>query len=399
MPAGKRRRPILAIIEWGRPAGMTKSSGENRPCASARDTALDAAPAAVDIRSVSKNFGRVVALDGVTLSIRRGEFFSLLGPSGCGKTTLLRIVGGFEDLTAGEVQIDGKDCGFSPPYARNTNMIFQHLALFPHMNVFENVAFGLRRKRVPKAQIAERVETALALVRLEGFDQRMIDQLSGGQKQRVAMARALVNNPAVLLLDEPLGALDLQLRLQMQDELRRLHRSLGNTFIYVTHDQGEAMTMSDRIAVMSDGRIQQVGTPVEIYERPRTRFVASFIGHTNLLDGIVVEKQAAGGLLVDCRGTPLPCIAGRPFDVGERVTVALRYEKVGLAREGSGETSVPATVTERTYLGSAVRLETRLANGIDMTADINDTDRAQQIHPGDTVKLGYMKTAAVAVAD
>ena len=232
------------------------SIGDIRPCTSGHGIPLaDERPPAVDIRSVRKNYGRVTALDGVTLTIRRGEFFSLLGPSGCGKTTLLRIIGGFEDLNEGQVLIDGKDCGSSLPYARNTNMIFQHLALFPHMNVFENVAFGLRRKNVPKPQIIERVRSVLALIRLEEYGQRMIDQLSGGQKQRVAMARALVNDPAVLLLDEPLGALDLQLRLQMQDELRRLQRSLGNTFIYVTHDQGEAMTMSDRIAVMNGGQI------------------------------------------------------------------------------------------------------------------------------------------------
>jgi spermidine/putrescine transport system ATP-binding protein len=384
----------------GWPIGMSNSSVDNRPCTSGRGTPLaDEQPPAIDIRSLSKNYGRITALDGVTVAIRRGEFFSLLGPSGCGKTTLLRIIGGFEDLNEGQVLIDGKDCGSSPPYARNTNMIFQHLALFPHMNVFENVAFGLRRKSVPKPQLVERVRSILALVQLEGYDQRMIDQLSGGQKQRVAMARALVNDPAVLLLDEPLGALDLQLRLQMQDELRRLHRSLGNTFIYVTHDQGEAMTMSDRIAVMNGGQIQQIGTPVEIYEKPRTRFVASFIGHTNLLSGIVVEKQPAGDYLVDCQGSHLPCIAARSFEVGQRVTVALRYEKLGLAKGLPGETVISVTVTDRTYLGSAVRIETNLANGVVMTADIGDTDHAQRIQPGDQIRLGYAKTAAVVVAN
>jgi spermidine/putrescine transport system ATP-binding protein len=353
---------------------------------------------AIEIRSVRKSFDRVVALDGVSVSIRRGEFFSLLGPSGCGKTTLLRIIGGFEDLSSGQVLIDGKDCGSAPPHARNTNMIFQHLALFPHMNVFENVAFGLRRKRVPKPQIDERVRSALALVQLVGYDRRMIDQLSGGQKQRVAMARAIVNDPAVLLLDEPLGALDLQLRLQMQDELRRLHRSLGNTFVYVTHDQGEAMTMSDRIAVMNGGQIQQIGTPAEIYKKPRTRFVASFIGHTNLLDGTIVKAEA-DGYLVDCQGIRFPCIAARPLDVGHGVTVALRYEKVGLARNGRDETVIRAIVADRTYLGSAIRIETRLANGVALTADIGDTEQAQKIRVGDQITLGYVTTAAVAVAE
>ena len=356
-------------------------------------------PAAVEIRSVSKVFGSVVALDGVSVSIRRGEFFSLLGPSGCGKTTLLRIIGGFEDLSSGMVLIDGNDCGFTPPYARSTNMIFQHLALFPHMNVFENLAFGLRRKRVNKARIVERVTAALALVRLEGYDRRMIDQLSGGQKQRVAMARALVNDPSVLLLDEPLGALDLQLRLQMQDELRRLHRSLGNTFIYVTHDQGEAMTMSDRIAVMSGGKIQQIGTPEDIYERPRTRFVASFIGHTNLLDGLIVERTASGSYLADCRGTIIPCVPAIPIEVGQSVTLALRYEKIGIARQISDEVVVSAKVIDRTYLGSAVRIETRLASGVELTADISDIDQARTIRLGDEVKLGFLANTAVAVTN
>jgi len=376
------------------------SIGDIRPCTSGHGIPLaDERPPAVDIRSVRKNYGRVTALDGVTLTIRRGEFFSLLGPSGCGKTTLLRIIGGFEELNEGQVLIDGMDCGSSLPYARNTNMIFQHLALFPHMNVFENVAFGLRRKNIPQPQIIERVRSVLALIRLEEYGQRMIDQLSGGQKQRVAMARALVNDPAVLLLDEPLGALDLQLRLQMQDELRRLQRSLGSTFIYVTHDQGEAMTMSDRIAVMNGGQIQQIGTPVEIYEKPRTRFVASFIGHTNLLSGIVVEKQSTGNCLVDCEGSHFSCIAACSLDVGQRVTVALRYEKLNLVKGLSSETVISGAVTDRTYLGSAVRIETRLANGVVITADIGDIDHAQRIQPGDQIQLGYAKTAAVAVVD
>jgi spermidine/putrescine transport system ATP-binding protein len=377
---------------------MTVRSADRPAPANARGTS-DEVPAAVEIRSVRKAFGSVIALDNVSLSIRRGEFFSLLGPSGCGKTTLLRIIGGFEELSSGAVLIDGADCGFAPPYARSTNMIFQHLALFPHMNVFENLAFGLRRKRVEKASIVERVTAALEMVRLEGYERRMIDQLSGGQKQRVAMARALVNDPSVLLLDEPLGALDLQLRLQMQAELRRLHRSLRNTFIYVTHDQGEAMTMSDRIAVMSGGKIQQIGTPEDIYERPRTRFVASFIGHANLLDGVIVERAASGSCLADCRGTIVPCVPAAPVEVGQSITLALRYEKVGLARQITGEVVLSAKVVDRTYLGSAVRIETRLASGAELIADIGDMDQAQKIQLGDEVKLGFLSQAAVAVTN
>jgi spermidine/putrescine transport system ATP-binding protein len=356
-------------------------------------------PSAVEIRSVVKKYGDVTALDNVSVAINRGEFFSLLGPSGCGKTSLLRIIGGFEDLTSGHVLIDGLNTGNLPPYARNTNMIFQHLALFPHMNVFENVAFGLRRKKVHAAQITERVHSALALVRLEGFELRMIDQLSGGQRQRVAMARAIVNDPAVLLLDEPLGALDLQLRLQMQEELKRLHRSLGNTFIYVTHDQGEAMTMSDRIAVMSGGQIQQIGTPIEIYEQPKTRFVASFIGHTNLLDGTVAETRNTGVCYVDCRGVKLPCTAMQQFEAGQKVTLALRYEKIRIAGDMADESAISAVVSDCTYMGTAVRVESKLANGLILTADITDTEHGRKIRPGDQLKLTYGKTAAVAVAD
>ena len=239
---------------------MTVSVAE-QPRSAVRE--LSAGEVAVGVRSISKHFGHVVALDDVSLEIRRGEFFSLLGPSGCGKTTLLRLIGGFESADAGDIVIDGKSVAGLPPYRRTTNMIFQHLALFPHMDVFENVAFGLRMKGMGKAEVENRIAKALELVQLEGFEGRGIEQLSGGQKQRVAMARALVNDPSVLLLDEPLGALDLQLRLQLQDELRRLHRSLRSTFIFVTHDQGEAMTMSDRIAVMEGGWILQVGSPEE----------------------------------------------------------------------------------------------------------------------------------------
>ena len=251
---------------------------------------------AVEITGLTKRFGAILALDDVSLSIYRGEFFSLLGPSGCGKTTLLRVIGGFEAPSTGDVRIDGKSVLRQPPYLRSTNMIFQHLALFPHMSVFDNVAFGLRMKRVPAEELRRRVGASLALVRLEGYEGRQIEQLSGGQKQRVAIARALVNDPSVLLLDEPLGALDLQLRLQMVEELRRLHKSLNSTFVFVTHDQGEAMAMSDRIAVMDDGRILQIGTPEAIYETPETRFVAAFIGHTNLIEG-----RVAGTWRASCR--------------------------------------------------------------------------------------------------
>ena len=346
---------------------------------------------AVEIRSVSKWFGEVTALEDVSLEIRRGEFFSLLGPSGCGKTTLLRMIGGFEGPSTGEIRIDGEDTAGAPPYARSTNMIFQHLALFPHMSVFDNVAFGLEMKRLARPAIVERVGRALDLVRLAGFDQRKIDQLSGGQKQRVAMARALINDPSVLLLDEPLGALDLQLRLRMQEELRRLHRSLGNTFIFVTHDQGEAMAMSDRIAVMDHGRVLQVGTPEEIYESPKTRFVADFVGHTNVFDGRVESVEANGDCVVACEGVSFRCRAPDGLGDGETVSVAIRYENIALGgtSEAVPGTGCTATVTEKIYMGGVFRLETRTDAGAILTADVPTTGEARQVAEGERVHLAW----------
>jgi spermidine/putrescine transport system ATP-binding protein len=246
------------------------------------DTAID-----VELQGVRKSFREVVAVDGVSLRIERGEFFSLLGPSGCGKTTTLRMIAGFEHPTEGEVLIQGRAMGETPPFARNVNTVFQHYALFPHMTVAENVGFGLKMKGRKRSEIETRMSEALELVRLSGYEQRRPRQLSGGQQQRVALARALINHPAVLLLDEPLGALDLKLRKEMQTELKRLQKSVGITFIYVTHDQEEALTMSDRIAVMNGGQVEQVGLPEEIYERPQSRFVADFIGETNFIEGLV----------------------------------------------------------------------------------------------------------------
>ena len=346
---------------------------------------------AVEIRGVSKWFGEVTALENVSLEIRRGEFFSLLGPSGCGKTTLLRMIGGFEGPSTGEIRIDGEDTAGAPPYARSTNMIFQHLALFPHMTVFDNVAFGLEMKRLARPAIVERVGRALDLVRLAGFDQRKIDQLSGGQKQRVAMARALINDPSVLLLDEPLGALDLQLRLRMQEELRRLHKSLGNTFIFVTHDQGEAMAMSDRIAVMDHGRVLQVGTPEEIYESPKTRFVADFVGHTNVFDGRVEAVEANGDCVVACEGVSFRCRAPDGLGAGETVSVAIRYENIALGgtSEAVPGTGCTATVTEKIYMGGVFRLETRTDAGAILTADVPTTGEARQVAEGERVHLAW----------
>ncbi len=363
-----------------------------------RGTAADGV--AVSIRHVGKRFGSVAALDDVSLDIRRGEFFSLLGPSGCGKTTLLRSIGGFEAPTEGDILIEGRSVLHLAPYERPTNMIFQHLALFPHLGVRENVGFGLRMKGADRAVSAQRVEETLRLVRLEGYGERRVDQLSGGQRQRVAMARALVNDPAVLLLDEPLGALDLQLRLQMQEELRRLQRQLGATFVFVTHDQGEAMAMSDRIAVMSAGRLQQVGTPAEIYEHPANRFVATFVGHANLIearltgrvvDGIA-EAEAAGGFLVSGRAPVRPSADGS-------VLAVLRYEKVRVRSADGAEAGIPATVIERTYMGSSLRFSCRIPGDVLLTADTPNASPERDIEEGAAVRLSWSPADTALLAD
>src|SRR5918999_682885 len=273
--------------------------------------ALELASAEVELRGLTKRFDDVVAVDSIDLHIDAGEFLSLLGPSGCGKTTTLRLVAGFERPDEGSVLIDGADVTALPPYKRDVNTVFQSYALFPHLNVFDNVAYGLRRNKVGGDDVERRVNEILDLVDLAGFGRRRIAQMSGGQQQRVALARALVNRPQLLLLDEPLGALDLKLRKQMQLELKRIQGEVGITFVYVTHDQEEAMTMSDRIAVMNAGRFEQVGAPQDVYELPATEFVASFLGASNLLDG---EIESANGSMAKVRlsaGTAISLPAGR----------------------------------------------------------------------------------------
>ena len=288
-------------------------------------------PIDVQITGVTRSFGSVVAVKNVSISIRKGEFFSLLGPSGCGKTTTLRIIGGFEELDSGEVRLQGKRIDGVPPHKRNTNMVFQQLALFPHLTVSENVAFGLKLKRMNNDQIARKVEDALALVSLNDYGERGIHQLSGGQQQRVAIARALVNEPAVLLLDEPLGALDVKLRAQLQTELKAIQQRLGTTFIFVTHDQGEAFAMSDRLALMKDGEIEQIGTPRELYDHPASRFVATFVGDTNLFDGTVVETNADGLAFVDADGFRF-AVNAPGFTRGDAICCSVRPEHITLKR-------------------------------------------------------------------
>ena len=282
----------------------------------------------VELRGVSKRYGRAQAIERIDLRVGHGEFYSLLGPSGCGKTTTLRLIAGFERPDEGQVLIGGLDVASSPPYRRDVNTVFQHYALFPHMTVTENVAFGLQQRRVPADQIAGRVAEALEMVRLDRLGHRRPAELSGGQQQRVALARALVNHPTVLLLDEPLGALDMKLRKEMQVELKALQQQVGITFVYVTHDQEEALTMSDRIAVMNAGRVLQEGAPREIYEHPATRFVADFIGLTNFLDGEVVELKDNRVLVKIGDALTVWCESHATATPGSAVTVGVRPEKI-----------------------------------------------------------------------
>jgi spermidine/putrescine transport system ATP-binding protein len=352
------------------------------------------AAVAVSIQGVSRHFDDVVALKSVTLDIRKGEFFSLLGPSGCGKTTLLRIIGGFEQPSQGNLLIGGLNVAGQPPYARRSNMVFQHGALFPHLNVAENIAFGLEMQRVPAAQIAQRVGVALEMVRLVGYGARRVDQLSGGQRQRVALARALVNEPEVLLLDEPLSALDLQLRLQLQNELRRLQRDTGGTFIFVTHDQGEAMSMSDRIAVMQGGEVLQVGTPRSIYEHPRKRFVAEFMGHSNILTGTIASIASDRTGVVNCLGVRLHAKIPEDCALGADVVIAIRYERVELTPCGDDGDGLTGVISESTFSGSTIRYQVLLSNGVAIFSEAFNTGRQTGGRIGSRVRVEWSGEAA-----
>jgi len=313
---------------------------------------------------VRKSYGHVAAVAGVDLTVEEGEFFTLLGPSGSGKTTLLRLIAGFERPDAGRIELGGRDVTSVPPHQRETNTVFQDYALFPHMTVGDNIGYGLRVKGVPRAERRKRVERALRMVRLVGLDARRPNQLSGGQRQRVALARAVVNEPEVLLLDEPLGALDLKLRQEMQLELKRIQKEVGITFVYVTHDQEEALTMSDRVAVMSNGRIEQIGPPVDVYERPATEFVAGFIGISNLL-------------------------------TRDGVRFVIRPEKLHMILERDipppGMTVEPGVVEEVVYVGQATRYNVRLDRGEQLVAvrqNMEAADAAQE-HEGSRIRLAW----------
>ncbi len=332
----------------------------------------------VQIRGVTKKYGDVTAVDNVDLDIHKGELFCLLGGSGCGKSTLLRMLAGFEDLNAGSITIDGIDMANVPAYERPTNMMFQSYALFPHMTVERNVAFGLEQDRVPKSEITERVNDILKLVELEDFNKRKPQQLSGGQRQRVALARALVKRPKLLLLDEPLAALDKKLRKQTQFELANIQDKVGVTFIVVTHDQEEAMTLSSRMAVMDAGRFQQIGTPTEIYEFPESRFVADFIGTANIFEGRVTE-DGADHVRVETAFCDVFIDHGHSVQVGSKIWVALRPEKIRLEKSdeaANGANQSAAVIDDVGYLGETSIYKVKLPNG-----DIFDVTRPNQSRP------------------
>jgi putative spermidine/putrescine transport system ATP-binding protein len=341
--------------------------------AGSQQAGLDAGVPGIELRGLRKTFSSVVAVDHLDLDIADGEFFAMLGPSGSGKTTVLRMIAGFEQPTAGTIRLGGVDATQQPPFRRDVNTVFQDYALFPHMNVEQNVAYGLRVRRVPRAERTRRVGEALELVQLGGFGQRRPGQLSGGQRQRVALARALVNRPRVLLLDEPLGALDLKLREQMQLELKAIQREVGITFVFVTHDQDEALTLCDRLAVFNNGRVEQVGPAAEVYDEPSSEFVANFVGTSNLVSGDAARQ------ILDRDGT----FAVRP----ERVRVsAAPAETDGVA--------VPAVVSEVVYVGAVTRVVADVEPGVRFTATLLNADPgSSDLHRGDQVTLSWEPSA------
>jgi spermidine/putrescine transport system ATP-binding protein len=364
------------VVESAGETGTAGDGSEPTPC--------------VELRSVTKRFGELVAVDDLSLAIPEGDFFTLLGPSGCGKTTTLRMVAGFEEATSGRVLIDGDDVAGVPPYKRPTNTVFQSYALFPHLSVKDNVAFGLKRQKVDRAEIERQVAKELERVGLVREANRRPAQLSGGQQQRVALARALVNLPKVLLLDEPLGALDLKLRKGLQVQLKQIQRDVGITFVYVTHDQEEALTMSDRIAVMNRGRIEQVGDPEQVYDKPATSFVAGFIGVSNLMPGVVRSSGANGEVQLDSGVTVNADVNGLP--VGERCNAVVRPEKLGITPEGEkvdGKLpSVEGLVESSLYLGTSTQMLVRLPDDVVMTVLCPNTDEEERRRlPGGGAKV------------
>jgi spermidine/putrescine transport system ATP-binding protein len=349
----------------------------------------------VTVVELVKQFSEVTAVDGIDLQMPAGEFFSMLGPSGCGKTTTLRMIAGLERPTSGRILLDGHDMSLTPPHKRNVNTVFQNYALFPHLNVFDNIAFGLRRKKRSKAEIRRRVAEALELVQLTGLEKRRPVQMSGGQQQRVALARALVLQPAVLLLDEPLGALDAKLRKALQIELKALQQKVGITFIYVTHDQEEALTMSDRIAVMNDGRIEQVGPPQDVYEEPTTTFVADFLGVSNLM-AVTAHGESNRRCKVALGEFELFASNGNVSTTGE-TRMVIRPERVRLEpHQSTGENRIPGMVERVVYLGNANQIIVRLAHGETIQTLVQNTGEQLAYRQGDAVKV-YMPAEALRV--
>jgi len=382
-----------------RPASDRRRRGETLLSIPATTHDIDAQIPVISLENVHKRFGSFVAVECANFEIRRGEFFSLLGPSGCGKTTMLRMIAGFEEVTSGCIRLDGTDVSAVPPYRRNVNTVFQQYALFPHLNVFDNVAFGPRSKGIADDEVRRRIGQMLEVVRLQDYATRRPDQLSGGQRQRVALARALVNFPSALLLDEPLSALDLKLRQAMQLELKRIQREIGIAFVFVTHDQEEALTMSDRTAVMSDGRVEQVGTPEAVYHSPASVFVAGFIGTANLIP-VRVVRPAGERTEVELVGGEHAAVPVGPatFASGDRALVMVRPERVRLTAErpenGGRYCTVPVTVTEIIFQGPVLRCLLRDGAGDELTAHVDGAERPRGLTHG-AAMWAVWDTAAV----
>lgn len=348
----------------------------------------------VSLENVQKWYGENHVVKNLNMEIAEGEFLTLLGPSGCGKTTTLRMISGFESQTAGSIKVEGESVEKKEPYQRDVNTVFQNYALFPNMNVFDNVAYGLKVKKVSKEEIKQRVNQMLKLVELEGFGKRRIDQMSGGQKQRVAIARALINRPKVLLLDEPLGALDLKLRKQMQIELKRLQRQLKITFVYVTHDQEEALTMSDRIAIINGGILEQIDEPRKIYEQPKTKFVAGFIGESNILDVVALEDMGNGILRIGSEaGNGL--VKTEKYKMGDTFSISVRPENMMFSKKPKEGFSLRGIVKDTIYVGNLVKMMVQLNNGDEIKINrFHSEDLAQT---GDIVYLYWDLKKCVAV--
>lgn len=348
----------------------------------------------LELSNIAKSFGDTQVLKKINLKVMQGEFVTLLGSSGCGKTTTLRIIAGLEEPDRGAVIIDGTDMTDKAPNMRPVNTVFQNYALFPHMNVYNNIAYGLKIKKVSKAEIKEKVTKMLELVQLEGFEKRMPSEMSGGQRQRIAIARALVNNPKVLLLDEPLGALDLQLRRQMQLELKKLQQKLGITFIYITHDQEEAINMSDRIIVMRDGYFEQQGTPSEVYDHPKTSYVATFVGSANVLSGVVSSCEDTAISLTSEDGTFICAKEGYEFEKGMDVKVAVRSENVNVSGE-PGAYGIKGVITEKSFVGGMLHIVVKLGSGAEVVVRRHGINFSYEL--GEEVYLDWDSQNAVPV--